>query len=126
MSIPHVQKVPSHHPKAVGDEIKHSSSRHANNNVHHLIEDPAPANSGFSSPGGVVGGMGAQQQQPSSHHHGVPLRVGFYEIEKTIGRGNFAVVKLAKHRITKTEVSITVKVPERVRFWQENVHVHEL
>jgi hypothetical protein len=34
-----------------------------------------------------------------------PLRVGFYEIEKTIGRGNFAVVKLARHRITKTEVS---------------------
>ena len=35
-----------------------------------------------------------------------PLRVGFYEIDKTIGRGNFAVVKLAKHRITKTEVTI--------------------
>jgi hypothetical protein len=33
-----------------------------------------------------------------------PLRVGFYEIERTIGRGNFAVVKLARHRITKTEV----------------------
>ena len=33
-----------------------------------------------------------------------PLRVGFYEIEETIGRGNFAVVKLARHRITKTEV----------------------
>ena len=32
------------------------------------------------------------------------IRVGFYEIERTIGRGNFAVVKLAKHRITKTEV----------------------
>ena len=31
-------------------------------------------------------------------------RVGFYDIEKTIGKGNFAVVKLAKHRITKTEV----------------------
>jgi len=37
-----------------------------------------------------------------------PLRVGFYEIEKTIGRGNFAVVKLAKHRITKTEVAIKI------------------
>ena len=37
---------------------------------------------------------------------GSPLRVGFYEIERTIGRGNFAVVKLAKHRITKTEVDI--------------------
>ena len=34
-----------------------------------------------------------------------PVRVGFYEIQETIGRGNFAVVKLAKHRITKTEVS---------------------
>ena len=35
-----------------------------------------------------------------------PLKVGFYEIEETIGRGNFAVVKLARHRITKTEVGI--------------------
>lgn len=33
-----------------------------------------------------------------------PLRVGFYDIEKTIGKGNFAVVKLAKHRITKSTV----------------------
>ena len=33
-----------------------------------------------------------------------PIRVGFYEIDKTIGRGNFAVVKLARHRTTKTEV----------------------
>ena len=32
------------------------------------------------------------------------IRVGFYEILRTIGKGNFAVVKLAKHRITKTEV----------------------
>ena len=33
-----------------------------------------------------------------------PIRVGFYDIERTIGKGNFAVVKLAKHRITKNEV----------------------
>jgi len=33
-----------------------------------------------------------------------PVRVGFYEIERTIGRGNFAVVKLARHRITKSQV----------------------
>jgi len=32
------------------------------------------------------------------------VRVGFYEIERTIGRGNFAVVKLARHRITKSQV----------------------
>ena len=34
------------------------------------------------------------------------VRVGFYDIERTIGKGNFAVVKLAKHRITKTEVKL--------------------
>ncbi|KAK0098691.1 hypothetical protein PV326_005102 [Microctonus aethiopoides] len=36
------------------------------------------------------------------------IRVGFYEIEGTIGKGNFAVVKLARHRITKTEVAIKI------------------
>lgn len=33
-----------------------------------------------------------------------PLRVGFYDIERTLGKGNFAVVKLARHRVTKTQV----------------------
>lgn len=37
-----------------------------------------------------------------------PVRVGFYDIERTLGKGNFAVVKLARHRITKTEVSLSV------------------
>lgn len=39
-----------------------------------------------------------------------PIRVGFYDIERTIGKGNFAVVKLARHRITKTEVCCQVEV----------------
>ena len=43
------------------------------------------------------------------------VRVGFYDIERTIGKGNFAVVKLAKHRITKTEVSAGVATPD-IRF----------
>lgn len=42
---------------------------------------------------------------PATSKNKVPIRVGFYEIEKTIGKGNFAVVKLAKHRVTKNEVS---------------------
>ncbi|GAU88561.1 hypothetical protein RvY_01242 [Ramazzottius varieornatus] len=37
-----------------------------------------------------------------------PVRVGFYDIAKTLGKGNYAVVKLAKHRITKTEVAIKI------------------
>ena len=32
-------------------------------------------------------------------------RVGYYEMERTIGKGNFAVVKLATHIVTKTKVS---------------------
>nr|XP_007967643.2 serine/threonine-protein kinase SIK1 [Chlorocebus sabaeus] len=37
-----------------------------------------------------------------------PLRVGFYDIERTLGKGNFAVVKLARHRVTKTQVAIKI------------------
>lgn len=33
-----------------------------------------------------------------------PVKVGYYEMERTIGKGNFAVVKLATHNITKTKV----------------------
>lgn len=33
------------------------------------------------------------------------VKVGFYEVERTIGKGNYAVVKLGRHKITKTEVS---------------------
>lgn len=33
-----------------------------------------------------------------------PVRVGYYEMERTIGKGNFAVVKLATHIATKTKV----------------------
>ena len=31
-------------------------------------------------------------------------RLGCYEIERTIGKGNFAVVKLATHVLTKAKV----------------------
>lgn len=40
----------------------------------------------------------------SRHLQRGPVRVGFYDIEGTLGKGNFAVVKLGRHRITKTEV----------------------
>lgn len=36
--------------------------------------------------------------------------VGNYELEKTIGTGNFAVVKLATHSITKSKVGIFRRV----------------
>lgn len=39
------------------------------------------------------------------------VRVGYYELEKTIGKGNFAVVKLAKHVVTNSKVSYSRFVP---------------
>lgn len=44
----------------------------------------------------------AAQSRPGQ---GRPLQVGFYEIIRTLGKGNFAVVKLARHKVTKTQVS---------------------
>ncbi|KAJ6223651.1 hypothetical protein RDWZM_002196 [Blomia tropicalis] len=38
----------------------------------------------------------------------IPVRIGHYEILKTIGKGNFAVVKLARHTITNLKVAIKV------------------
>ena len=32
--------------------------------------------------------------------------IGYYEFEKVIGKGNFAVVKLANHAIANVKVSI--------------------
>ncbi|KAI9582801.1 hypothetical protein GQX74_012018 [Glossina fuscipes] len=40
------------------------------------------------------------------------LRVGFYDLEKTIGKGNFAVVKLASNIVTKSKQR---QPPERLR-----------
>ena len=44
------------------------------------------------------------QSNPSNQPNKL-IRVGFYDIGRTIGRGNFAIVKLSRHRITKSEVS---------------------
>lgn len=43
-------------------------------------------------------------EEKAARQSGRPLQVGFYEIIKTLGKGNFAVVKLARHEVTKTEV----------------------
>ncbi|XP_007228754.3 serine/threonine-protein kinase SIK1 isoform X2 [Astyanax mexicanus] len=47
--------------------------------------------------------LGSPTNQPAR-----PLQVGFYEIMRTLGKGNFAVVKLARHKVTKTQVAIKI------------------
>uniref|UniRef100_A0AAY5F011 non-specific serine/threonine protein kinase n=1 Tax=Electrophorus electricus TaxID=8005 RepID=A0AAY5F011_ELEEL len=48
-----------------------------------------------------------------------PARVGYYEIERTIGKGNFAVVKLATHLVTKAKVAI--KIVDKTQLDDENL-----
>ncbi|KAK7882474.1 hypothetical protein WMY93_028648 [Mugilogobius chulae] len=55
----------------------------------------------------------------SSSALGRPLQVGFYEIIRTLGKGNFAVVKLAKHKVTKTQVAI--KIIDKTRLNPSNL-----
>ncbi|KAF0768655.1 serine/threonine-protein kinase SIK3-like isoform X3 [Aphis craccivora] len=60
---------------------------------------------------------------PSAGHNN-PLvnrlvRVGYYELEKTIGKGNFAVVKLAKHVVTNSKVAI--KIIDKTQLNEDNL-----
>ncbi|GIY56586.1 hypothetical protein CDAR_98092 [Caerostris darwini] len=55
----------------------------------------------------------------SSANSGGLVRVGFYHLEKTIGKGNFAVVKLATHIITKTKVAI--KIIDKTHLDEDNL-----
>ncbi|XP_029111332.1 serine/threonine-protein kinase SIK3 homolog isoform X1 [Scleropages formosus] len=48
-----------------------------------------------------------------------PARVGYYDIERTIGKGNFAVVKLATHIVTKAKVAI--KIVDKTQLDDENL-----
>lgn len=38
-------------------------------------------------------------------HGNTPLKVGLYDIGEEIGKGNFATVRFARHRHTKSDVS---------------------
>nr|XP_046910015.1 serine/threonine-protein kinase SIK1-like isoform X1 [Dermatophagoides farinae] len=44
----------------------------------------------------------------TTDENGIPIRFGCYEMLKTIGKGNFAVVKLARHTIINLQVAIKV------------------
>ena len=36
------------------------------------------------------------------------LRVGLYDLERVLGKGNFALVRLGVHRLTKTKVAVKI------------------
>ncbi len=50
-------------------------------------------------------------------------RVGYYELGKVIGRGNFAVVRLANHTITNMKVQYK-HIHVHALYMYIHVHVH--
>ncbi|XP_076832059.1 LOW QUALITY PROTEIN: serine/threonine-protein kinase SIK3 homolog [Brachyhypopomus gauderio] len=66
-------------------------------------------------PGQPAGRLANPGHSPASR----PARVGYYEIERTIGKGNFAVVKLATHLVTKAKVAI--KIVDKTQLDDENL-----
>lgn len=85
-----------------------------------ITTSPSPGGNGNSSSNANI----TSSNSAAASKCKVPIRVGFYEIEKTIGKGNFAVVKLARHRVTKNEVSFLrilnwyIILP----FWDQSLH----
>ncbi|XP_075046480.1 serine/threonine-protein kinase SIK3 isoform X2 [Mixophyes fleayi] len=63
----------------------------------------------------VPGGTGTQLPP----HRSAPARIGYYDIERTIGKGNFAVVKLATHIVTRAKVAI--KIIDKTKLDEENL-----
>ncbi|XP_059812789.1 serine/threonine-protein kinase SIK3 homolog [Hypanus sabinus] len=56
---------------------------------------------------------------PPQPHKTGSARINCYEIERTIGKGNFAVVKLATHIVTKAKVAI--KIVDKTQLEEENL-----
>nr|VZI08037.1 unnamed protein product [Spirometra erinaceieuropaei] len=46
-------------------------------------------------------------------------KIGTYVLEKTIGKGNFSVVKLARHTIT--QIKVAIKIIDKTRLSSENL-----
>ncbi|KAM7537633.1 hypothetical protein Aperf_G00000063994 [Anoplocephala perfoliata] len=55
----------------------------------------------------------------SQQASGGPQRVGTYIIERTIGKGNFSFVKLARH--TVTNVKVAIKIIDKTKLNEENL-----
>ncbi|XP_075871297.1 serine/threonine-protein kinase SIK3 homolog isoform X1 [Nelusetta ayraudi] len=97
----------------------------------HRAQPPSSSGPGISHPGRGSGGGSAAPACMSNPGPGAgaaaggggnrppAARVGHYEIERTIGKGNFAVVKLATHIITKAKVAI--KIVDKTQLDDENL-----
>ncbi|KAK2099516.1 hypothetical protein P7K49_020864 [Saguinus oedipus] len=65
---------------------------------------PPPAPGPPAAPAAVSPAAGPPRPPAPASRGPMPARIGYYEIDRTIGKGNFAVVKRATHLVTKAKV----------------------
>ncbi|XP_057603800.1 serine/threonine-protein kinase SIK3 isoform X2 [Hippopotamus amphibius kiboko] len=80
---------------------------------------PPPAAGPPAAPAAVPPAAGPPRPPAPTSRGPVPARIGYYEIDRTIGKGNFAVVKRATHLVTKAKVAI--KIIDKTQLDEENL-----
>ncbi|XP_053781685.1 serine/threonine-protein kinase SIK3 isoform X4 [Desmodus rotundus] len=80
---------------------------------------PPPAPGPPASPATVSPAASSPRPPAPASRGPVPARIGYYEIDRTIGKGNFAVVKRATHLVTKAKVAI--KIIDKTQLDEENL-----
>ncbi|KAM7085133.1 serine/threonine-protein kinase SIK3 isoform 3-T3 [Molossus nigricans] len=80
---------------------------------------PPPAPGPAAAPAAVPPAAGSPRPPAPASRGPVPIRIGHYEIDRTIGKGNFAVVKRATHLVTKAKVAI--KIIDKTQLDEENL-----
>nr|KAF6467756.1 SIK family kinase 3 [Rousettus aegyptiacus] len=80
---------------------------------------PPPAPGPPAAPAAVSPAAGPPRPSAPASRGPVPARIGYYEIDRTIGKGNFAVVKRATHLVTKAKVAI--KIIDKTQLDEENL-----
>ncbi|XP_051704967.2 serine/threonine-protein kinase SIK3 isoform X4 [Oryctolagus cuniculus] len=80
---------------------------------------PPPAPGPPAAPAAVPPSAGPPRPSAPASRGPMPARIGYYEIDRTIGKGNFAVVKRATHLVTKAKVAI--KIIDKTQLDEENL-----
>ncbi|XP_039327078.1 serine/threonine-protein kinase SIK3 isoform X5 [Saimiri boliviensis] len=80
---------------------------------------PPPAPGPPAAPAAVSPAAGPPRPPAPASRGPMPARIGYYEIDRTIGKGNFAVVKRATHLVTKAKVAI--KIIDKTQLDEENL-----
>ncbi|XP_053449221.1 serine/threonine-protein kinase SIK3 isoform X6 [Nycticebus coucang] len=80
---------------------------------------PPPAPGPPAAPAAVSPAAGPPRPPAPASRGPMPARIGYYEMDRTIGKGNFAVVKRATHLVTKAKVAI--KIIDKTQLDEENL-----